>query len=510
MTVLRATSATDVGAVRAINQDLALVEPWFCAVADGMGGHVGGEVAARVALEALSSALSGPVETLAELVLAVKHANQAVWEQAQGDEDLRGMGTTITAMATLPDEAPKGDDEADKGQAYVALANVGDSRAYLWRAGALTQLTEDHSVAEELLRRGELTESEAAVHPHRHILTRALGVSPLVQVDAWRVPVIDGDRLLLCSDGLTNELSDTGIAEVFASVEDIEDLAHELVSRAYDHGGSDNITTVVAEVAEAPHVTLPASPVLGAPVGYWDSGSHGGVLGQRREVPTGSGGSRGPDSSEGGAALAPVAVGLKAVDGPSASTRGDSEALRPSTLGKDRAQLLSRGGALRHARSSAVSGQADLAPDLPRPRRITLRVGLFVVLLLAVLGGAAGVVDWYAKDSYYVGLSGDKLVIYQGRPGGFLWFKPEVAVRTGVSTAEVLPIHLAALSAGVEEPSLAAARTYVSDLVEEKRSLPARTGSASATAGGKKGSSNSPPTSSSSSGVTASGSGTAG
>ena len=195
MTLLRSGSATDTGLVRSVNQDLAVETSTLFAVADGMGGHAGGEVAARLAVDALAAAF-GRQPTGAGLSQAVTEANAVVWQHSQDNPELRGMGTTLTAVGLVN----------EGGQDVLALVNVGDSRSYRFHDGELTQITTDHSLAEEMVRTGELTTAEAAVHPHRHILTRALGVATDVAVDLWRIQPVRGDRFLLCSDGLTNEL----------------------------------------------------------------------------------------------------------------------------------------------------------------------------------------------------------------------------------------------------------------------------------------------------------------
>ncbi len=238
MTVLRSGSASDVGRVRNVNQDLPLERPNLYAVADGMGGHVGGEVAARVAVETLEQAFDR-TPTVEGLLEAFSEANAAVWHESQVNADLRGMGTTLTAVALVG---------GTEGGDVLALANVGDSRAYLFSGGAITQVTDDHSLAEERMRQGEMTEEEAAVHPQRHILTRALGVSSQVEADMWELELRTGDRLLLCSDGLTNEVGSDEMAAILGEVEDPAEAAQRLVDAANGHGGADNITVVVVDV----------------------------------------------------------------------------------------------------------------------------------------------------------------------------------------------------------------------------------------------------------------------
>ena len=238
MTVLRSGSASDVGRVRTVNQDLPLERDNLYAVADGMGGHVGGEVAARVAVETLDQAF-GREPTVEGLRDAFSEANAAVWHESQVNEDLRGMGTTLTAVALVG---------GTDGHDVLALANVGDSRAYIFADGEITQVTDDHSLAEERMRQGEMTEAEAAVHPQRHILTRALGVSDHVEADMWQLDLRTGDRLVLCSDGLTNEVDSDEMAGILGEVADPAEAAERLVEAANQHGGADNITVVIVDV----------------------------------------------------------------------------------------------------------------------------------------------------------------------------------------------------------------------------------------------------------------------
>ncbi|MGH9070586.1 MAG: Stp1/IreP family PP2C-type Ser/Thr phosphatase [Acidimicrobiales bacterium] len=242
MIQLRSGSATDVGRVRHNNQDMALEASNLFGVADGMGGHVGGEVAARTAIEALRRSFDQVKgrPSIRNLVNAVGAANLAVWDRARSDADLRGMGTTLTAMALVSEE----------DQAEIALVNVGDSRAYRLRNDIFAQLTSDHTLVEEMVRTGELSPTDAASHPKRHVLTRALGIEPDVEVDAWLVRPAVGDRLLLCSDGLINEVPDRAIAQVLRDVPDPAEAAQALVSMALRHGGSDNVTVVVVNVVD--------------------------------------------------------------------------------------------------------------------------------------------------------------------------------------------------------------------------------------------------------------------
>src|SRR5205807_2467038 len=159
-------------------------------------------------------------------------ANRVVWDRSVENAELRGMGTTLTAVALVDED----------GEEHIAIANVGDSRAYLLRDGNLDLLTADHSVAEQMVRDGQLTPEEAAVHPQRHVLTRVIGMAPDVEVDAYPILPYRGDRYLLCSDGLINEVTDDQIASVLRRLEDPQETVNELVRLARSNGGHDNIT----------------------------------------------------------------------------------------------------------------------------------------------------------------------------------------------------------------------------------------------------------------------------
>jgi len=239
-------AATDVGRVRDGNEDAYLVDDamGLVAVADGMGGHRGGEVASATALEALRAAIS----TGRPLREAVEDANRAVFDKAQTDDSLRGMGTTITA-ATLA------------AGGTLLIGHVGDSRAYLLRDGELRQVTTDHSLVEELVRDGRLTPDEAAVHPQRSIITRALGIDSSVEVDVYPVELQAGDVLMFCSDGLTGMLQPDLIAAELRREDDPARAATRLVDAANASGGEDNITVVVVAVTDEAPARTPIVPV---------------------------------------------------------------------------------------------------------------------------------------------------------------------------------------------------------------------------------------------------------
>jgi PPM family protein phosphatase len=239
-------AATDVGRVREGNEDAYLVDDamGLVAVADGMGGHRAGEVASATALEALRSAITHG-RPLRE---SMEDANEAVFTKSLTDEELRGMGTTLTA-ATLVTGGT------------VLVGHVGDSRAYLLHDGELRQVTVDHSLVEELVREGRLTADEAAVHPQRSIITRALGVDASVEVDVYPVELAPGDRLLLCSDGLTGMVQVETIAATLRREEDPARAAAALIDAANVAGGEDNITAVVVAVTDDAPLRAVSEPV---------------------------------------------------------------------------------------------------------------------------------------------------------------------------------------------------------------------------------------------------------
>ena len=390
MTELRVGSATDVGQVRTNNEDQLLVGDHLFAVADGMGGHAAGEVASLTAVEALKAAFEGhaSADGLAD---AVREANRAVWRRAAEQSELRGMGTTVTAVALVDED----------GEEQLVVANVGDSRAYLLRGGELDQITDDHSLPEEMVRRGELAPEDAVMHPQRHILTRVLGMDEEIEVDCFRIVPYKGDRVLLASDGLTNEQTDDQIASILRRLADPDDAAKELVRQAKANGGNDNITVVVIDVVDDDDRAAAASAALAAE----------------------------PD--------------------------------RPRT------------GRVEHVRDrdGDAGGGGDERPPAIKGRRLTGRVAAFVVVLAVLIGGTVGAVAWYARSSYYVGVQGDRVAIFQGRPGGLLGMNPTLKERTSLLVADVAPARRDDLARGKEVPSLDEARVYVTNLKDEAAAL---------------------------------------
>ena len=227
-------SRTDVGCVRDHNEDSLLVAPPLFAVADGMGGHAAGEVASEIAITVLGEKAPHTPDAAA-LGRAVEDANHAVILAANEKRGRAGMGTTITAAVLQKDR--------------LVIAQVGDSRAYLLHQGRLQQLTRDHSLMADMIEAGRLTPEEARTHPNRSVITRALGSDPRMVPDLYEITVETGDRLLLCSDGLSSMVEDSAIESTLARTRDPQRCASMLVNEAIAAGGYDNVTVVVVDVA---------------------------------------------------------------------------------------------------------------------------------------------------------------------------------------------------------------------------------------------------------------------
>lgn len=233
---MRICHRTHQGLVRPSNQDSLLVESGVYGVADGMGGHNGGETASRVAVQVLKNALRGKKPESRALEIGMEAANRRIFDMASHDSTLSGMGTTVTLLWENGQEA--------------LLAHVGDSRAYLWRDDALAQITQDHSMVAELVRHHVITAEMARSHPYRNVITRAVGVDPVVTPDVLSHDLKPDDLWLLCSDGLYNMVDDERMAEILRSSVSDEQAADRLLEAALEGGGTDNISFILARVTE--------------------------------------------------------------------------------------------------------------------------------------------------------------------------------------------------------------------------------------------------------------------
>lgn len=417
MVALRAGAATDVGQVRTNNQDSHLTADPLYAVADGMGGAAAGEVASALAIEALHNGFHHSGTPTADLLLqAAQAANRAVWDAAEANPEMRGMGTTLVAIALV--DGPE-----------LAIINIGDSRLYVLHDHQLRQVTFDHNLVAEMVAQGRITPAEAEVHPRRNIMTRALGVEPEVPIDLFVEEPVPGDRYLLCSDGLPREVNDGLITSLLERFTDPREAARELVDEANRRGGNDNITVVVVDVVPGDGATR-----VGA-AGAAGAGASAGSTDATTALPF-------PDPGMGSPAD-PTATGVVPAV-PAAVPAAEVAPEHPPE------------------RSPAPR------PEAPARRKrsiLTVRVVVFILLFLIIIIGAAAGIVWYARSSYFVGLKGSQIVIYQGRPGGVLGINPTLKRATPYTTSDVLAAAVPSLRSGQEEPSLSSATQYVQSLV---------------------------------------------
>lgn len=426
MTTLRAGGATHVGQVRSNNQDSYLLadDADLYGVADGMGGHNGGEVASEMAVDLLQANAGDP--SLENLMEAARAGNRAIFERAGADADLHGMGTTLCAVRVVPGTDGEGDE--------IAWINVGDSRVYLLRDDGLLQLSRDHSLVEDLLRDGQLTEEEAKVHPKRNIITRALGIDIDVDVDGATVIPYNGDRFVLCSDGLFGEIGEDQIASVLRRLADPTEAAEELVRLANEAGGRDNITVVVVDVVDDDGRAAAASAALAA--------AEASKLAARDAEEAGDG-----DAEDG------------------ASTGSAEEEAEPSEPYVD---------AFAGRRSSLPEPDDDYAAEVEDlysgmegldSKRLTWRVVAFIAALVAISLIVVGSLVYFDRQSYRVAVDGSDAVIYRGNPDGFLWLDAPVVDRAEIDLGELSADERAQLAGQPSFSTRDAARIYLSELV---------------------------------------------
>jgi protein phosphatase len=456
-TALRWGAATDVGRLRSVNEDSLVAAVPLFAVADGMGGHAGGEVASRVALETLQQRFVGTAERTTDgLVRAIQDANAAVYERSLGTASLRGMGTTLTAVALV---------ERD-GHERLAVVNVGDSRTYVVQDGILLQITRDHTYVEDLVAAGEITPDEARVHPQRHIITRALGIEHDVQVDAWEATPGAGDRYLICSDGLFNEVDDGQIGAVLTGTVDPQDAADELVALANDAGGRDNVSVVIVDVTGAP--------------------SDADITADRDA--SGSAATRTHDAADD--ALSATTSGV-ALDEPT-----ESRATQKTRLVETPVGLASPDGSPPvvnwvEAESPPTERTPVPPPTSPaepepspatRPKRITWRVIVFVLAIVAIIAVALGGITYYGRSGYYVGFAGDQVAVFKGQQGGVLWVKPTVEATYPLHRGDLSPAWQQNLDRTISFTSRSAADDWFDTLAANPAAVPALTSTAATTA----------------------------
>ncbi len=374
-TTISCGASTHVGKVRKNNQDAFGFNDYLFVVADGMGGHLGGEVASDLAVKTLINAFESPGKLKRKkikrnhsgLLNAVEHANHQIIQNAAEDSSLKGMGTTLCAVMLGVQE--------NESPAFV-IANIGDSRVYQFSNGNLKQTTQDHSLVADLVRAGELTEQEAARHPQRNVLTRALGIDAASKTDIYELAINNGDKYLLCSDGLFNELSEIRITEILNEISDPQIAAEMLVNEAVEAGGHDNVTAMVLNVQSA-------------------------------------------------------------------------------FLNKNEVTKTKSNPNIKMKRKN-------------RKRKINWRVASFFLTLFTLVGIGIGSMWIYAHQGWYVGAHQEKVEIFQGRPGGLLWFEPRVIGIDGPSISTLRELDQSLVLEVIEVSSRQEAEDVVNRL--EQRS----------------------------------------
>jgi protein phosphatase len=429
MPEFRIGAATHTGRIRPENEDAFVATAPVFAVADGMGGHQAGEVASAMAVDTLRAMLAGTagLASVDDLIQAVKAANRAILQAANDNTARRGMGTTITAISVL---AP-----SPANPTRLALANVGDSRAYLVRNRVMQQLSIDHSYVQDLVASGQITKDEARTHPHRNIVTRALGIEPELYVDAWTLPLVRGDRFMLCSDGLVDEVPDDAIEELLIGIENPQQAAESLVSMANRHGGRDNTTVVVVDVLKGDRV--PADPYdIGLEPHTSDSDAEAAWTDDMRLDDT-------PPATQ-------QLTGLPDPSGPAVRPE-------PAELPEDPTGPLSRSSL---ARKNAEADAA--APVVPTTSRFNWRVLAFLVALGAIIVAAITFTAVEARDGYHVGFDGTDVVVYKGHQ--LLWFSPTIEERTELTRADLQASDIAQIERNDTFASITAAQNYLTSL----------------------------------------------
>ncbi len=402
-------AASHVGQIRKINQDRVLLSGSIAAVADGMGGHAGGEKAAALAIGELSG-IRGTISA-DRFHKVIEAANKRIYDMSS-DPSLRGMGTTIVAAVV------------DAEESVLNIVNVGDSRAYRLRDGALEQLTIDHSLVEDLVREGRLTPEEALTHPQRNIVTRALGINAVIEIDMFVVDAAIGDRFILCSDGLFNEVDDDSIIEILLRATSSDGAANELVDTAVARGGRDNVTVVIVDILDPADETSVFEAVVGE-------------IGQPTPAEE-------PIDQSGSINTASLA-----------DVEGGPEVHFAEPITDEVEPVL-------------APHEEDTVPaeEAPRKRRwLPFRTSVILTLtVLGVVGFGIGGSAWYARSAYFADDVDGDVVILRGRPGGVLWFEPVTVENTQLSVSALDGASQELLRNRTQWQSLDDARQFVSNL----------------------------------------------
>ncbi len=418
---LRYALRSDVGLLREGNEDSAYAGPHLLAIADGMGGHAAGEVASAVAISAIAPldkdmADSAMLDSLAEAVAA---ASSSLHEISVADPSVEGMGTTLTALLW--------------SGARIAMCHIGDSRAYLLRQGDLQQITRDHTLVQSLVDEGRLSPAAAAVHPHRSLIMRALQGSSDVEPDLSILQAMHGDRYLLCSDGLSDVVSDETLHKVLMKVTDLDEAVLQLIELAIRGGGPDNITCIVADVVDT--VTGPLAPSRTSLLG--GAASNGDGRPQLRH-----------DSPAGRAHLL---------------TQGRPETARHTVAYRHGQEAPDRGEPVEQAGQDGPDEDEDQDQDQAGQGRRRLPVVKSILAVLIIVIAGTGYAAWrYSQDQYYVGNDAGQVAVFRGvnqQVAGVRLF--HVYQRTGIPMQGMPATEAGLIQATIPASSLPAAQQIV-------------------------------------------------
>lgn len=476
---LYSTTVSDVGTVRANNQDSSFAGEHLVAICDGMGGHAGGDTASTIAIRSLAhieredreqdvAAIASMMET------SVMAAHDAIVGKARHERKLSGMGTTVTAIALVDD--------------YWVLSHIGDSRAYLLRDGALCQVSQDHSYVQHLINTGRITEQEAKNHPQRNVVMRVLGdfdIDPHPDIAVLKAH--PADRWLLCSDGLCGVLENSTIADALLSMSNLTECAQHLVSMALRAGSTDNVTAVIADATLALDVHAFDLPHQTPLVGGAASSSLEPIADIVNEPVAAAPALRDEGSpAQRAAALMQSSEARKAhhddddkpkLAHPSAAREEESTLSTPDTgeipiVQKADGALSSDPNDPQVAKAIEVQQekQRKTAHKHKRNRRITVIIAILVLLLA---GAGAGYTTYrWSQTRYYVGESNGKVAIFQGVPTNIFGFSLSHEVeRTSINTSDLPQTWRDELTEGITRDNLDEARAHVKYLRSENDKL---------------------------------------
>ncbi|NNF54327.1 MAG: Stp1/IreP family PP2C-type Ser/Thr phosphatase [Acidimicrobiales bacterium] len=418
-------AATDQGMTRETNQDRFLVTPAFVAVADGMGGHAGGELAAETAVDQLQQ--YGDLRDANDMISAIQLANREVLA-ASVRTGMANMGTTVVAALLRPERRS------------VTIANVGDSRAYFFSGDELNQVTRDHSLVQELVRSGKISEAEARDHPHRNVVTRVLGIGEDPEVDIFDLAIGHGDAILLASDGLFNEVDHHVLATIIANADNLDEAAGRLIERANQNGGNDNITVVIVRVLDdAPTIAGPESAVA--------------IAGDADVAPLDLE-TLGDADAEASSLFTPV---VQPEPDYSLEEAPADELIDP--VAEDTVVEADQGAA-----DQIPTEEIPIVAGSRRRSGRRLRGLLFVLAFFILVGLGIGGFTAYGRNAWFVESRASEVVIFRGRPGGLLFIEPQAVETTGLDVNDLKPASRDQVSQTPVFGSLADAQAFVEQL----------------------------------------------